>query len=68
MVLISVHLPQKMLQQIEELVRQGLFPSRSEAIRSAIRELLLKHKAGETRKEMPKEEAKEEELPLLRGR
>ena len=42
MTLVSFHIPQKMLQQIEELVRQGLFPSRSEAIRSAIRELLLK--------------------------
>ena len=66
MVLVSFHIPQKMLQQIEELVRQGLFPSRSEVIRSAIRELLLKHKV---QKEGPKEvENKEEELPLLRGR
>ncbi|AFA38760.1 putative transcriptional regulator [Pyrobaculum oguniense TE7] len=71
MVLISMHLPQKMLQQIEELVRSDLYPNRSELIRSAIRELLLKHKTGATQKEKPKEgaeaEAKEEDLPLLRG-
>ena len=65
-----MHLPQKMLQQIDELVRQGLFPSRSEAIRSAIRELLLKHKAQKEKREEPGKEAekKEEDLPLLRGR
>ncbi|MEM0462880.1 ribbon-helix-helix domain-containing protein [Pyrobaculum sp.] len=60
MVLISVHLPQKMLQQIEELVKGNLFPNRSELIRSAIRELILKHKTGETQKEKPR---KEKELP-----
>ena len=67
-----MHLPQKMLQQIEELVRSSLFPNRSELIHSAIRELLLKHNADKTQKEKPKEraeaEAKEEDLPLLRGR
>ena len=38
MALISFHLPQEMLQQLEELVRRGLFPNRSEAVRAAIRD------------------------------
>jgi len=42
MVLISVHLPKQMLGEIDELVSQGVFPSRSEAIRIAIRDLLYK--------------------------
>jgi Arc/MetJ-type ribon-helix-helix transcriptional regulator len=42
MILISVHLPKQMLQELDELVRQGKFPSRSEAIRVAVRDLILK--------------------------
>jgi len=45
MVLISVHLPKQMLEEIDELTSQGVFPSRSEAIRIAIRDLLYKEQA-----------------------
>lgn len=41
MVLISVHLPKQILDELDNLVQQGIFPSRSEAIRVAIRDLLL---------------------------
>jgi Arc/MetJ-type ribon-helix-helix transcriptional regulator len=44
MVLISVHLPKQMLEEIDELTSQGVFPSRSEAIRIAIRDLLYKER------------------------
>jgi Arc/MetJ-type ribon-helix-helix transcriptional regulator len=42
MELISFHLPKPLLDIIDNLVRQGVYPSRSEAIRDAIR-LLLEH-------------------------
>ena len=42
MVLISVHLPRQMLEELDEMVRQGRFPSRSEAIRIAIRDLIFR--------------------------
>jgi len=42
MVLISVHLPKQMLDELDEMVRQGRFPSRSEAIRVAVRELIYR--------------------------
>jgi Arc/MetJ-type ribon-helix-helix transcriptional regulator len=42
MVLISVHIPKRMLEELDEIVRQGVFPSRSEAIRIAIRDLLYR--------------------------
>ncbi|MFB6471192.1 MAG: ribbon-helix-helix domain-containing protein [Vulcanisaeta sp. AZ3] len=42
MVLISVHIPKQMLEELDELVKQGVFPSRSEAIRISIRDLLYK--------------------------
>jgi len=43
MVLISVHIPKQMLEELDELVKRGIYPSRSEAIRIAIRDLLLRH-------------------------
>jgi antitoxin ParD1/3/4 len=44
MVLISFHVPRSYVEVIDELVRLGLYPSRSEAIRAALRELLSKYK------------------------
>ena len=43
-VLISVHIPKQMVEELNELVKRGAFPSRSEAIRVAIRDLILKEK------------------------
>jgi len=40
MVLISVHFPRQMLQQLDELVSKGVFPSRSEAVRYGVMMLL----------------------------
>jgi len=44
--LISVHIPRRMLEGLDELARSGLFPSRSEAIRVAVRDLLIKERGG----------------------
>lgn len=44
MVLISFHAPQSYVETLDELVRMGVFPTRSEAIRAALRELLSKYK------------------------
>jgi len=49
MVLISVHIPKQMLEELDELVKRGTFPSRSEAIRIAIRDLLLRENSRSTR-------------------
>ena len=40
LVLVSVHLPREMLREIDELVRQGRYPSRAELIRVAIYDML----------------------------
>ena len=40
--LVSVTLPEKYLEGLEELVRQGRYPNRSAAIRIAVRDLLLR--------------------------
>ena len=39
--LISFHLPKAMLRDLDDAVRRGVFKSRSEAVREAIRRLLL---------------------------
>jgi len=67
MSLISVHVPKKMLEELDELVRRGIFPNRSEAIRAALRDLLYKEVF---KAKVPRAEEKEEELPisLLKGR
>ena len=39
---VSAHLPDECVERLDELVRAGLFPSRSEALRAAVRELLKK--------------------------
>ncbi|MFN7106234.1 MAG: ribbon-helix-helix domain-containing protein [Pyrobaculum sp.] len=64
MSLISVHVPKRMIDELDELVRRGIFPSRSEAIRAALRDFLYKDKTRH-----PKDE-EEEEIPfnLLKGR
>jgi len=44
MVLVSLHIPVQMLQELDDLVKTGAYPSRSEAIRIAIRDLILREK------------------------
>lgn len=46
MVLISFHLPRRMLEDLDWLVRTGFFKNRSEAIRSALEALLEKYRDG----------------------
>lgn len=38
--IVNVHMPVVYLKKIDEMVRDGIFPSRSEAIRVAVREML----------------------------
>ncbi|ADN49460.1 MAG: ribbon-helix-helix domain-containing protein [Vulcanisaeta sp.] len=61
MVLISVHIPKQMLEELDEFVKQGIFPSRSEAIRIAIRDLLYRENSRSKTQNV-------EDLILLPGR
>ncbi len=42
MKLVTVKLPEALIQGIDDLVRTGMYPSRSAAIRAAIRDMLKK--------------------------
>ena len=44
MELISVHLPRAMLVALDDMVRRGIYPNRSEAIRDALAKLLAQYK------------------------
>jgi len=55
MKIISVQIPQGLLNAIDTLVKRGAYPNRSEAIREAIRELI--------KKEIYKLETKERSTP-----
>jgi Arc/MetJ-type ribon-helix-helix transcriptional regulator len=44
MVMVSVHIPKQLLEELDRLVAEGLFPSRSEAIRVAVWELVRREK------------------------
>lgn len=70
MALISVHVPKRMLEELDELVRRGIYPNRSEAIRAAIRELLYKESLKPISKQPAAEEPQEEgeEIEVLTGR
>jgi len=48
MVLITFHIPKPLLDIIDDLVRGGIYPNRSEAIRDAIRQLLMYFRDHET--------------------
>lgn len=52
--LIAVHLPEKLLDDIQRLVEKGLYPNKSEAIRIAIRDLLKQELWGRSASAAPK--------------
>jgi len=64
MKLISVKLPEVYLEGIEELVKTGFYPNRSEAIRVAIRDL-LKRELWEKQRNIGMEEEREEKFSAI---
>ena len=64
MIMISVHIPRWMLEKLDELVRRGKFPNRSEAIRVAIRDLLIREGVYGP----PEEKPNLKSVPIVPGR
>lgn len=58
--MVSVHIPRQMLEELDELVREGRFPNRSEAIRIAIRDLLMRERA--------RRQGNQPDIPIVPGR
>jgi len=61
MVLISVHIPKRILDAVDRLVREGIVPNRSEAIRMAILMLLERHIFRQGPSVLPKSDTAEPE-------
>lgn len=62
--MISVKLPEVYLEGIEELVKTGFYPNRSEAIRVAIRDL-LKRELWEKQRNIGMEEERGEKFSAI---
>lgn len=43
---VTLRIPKQQIEEVEEMVEMGEFPNRSEAIRSAVRDLINEHDAG----------------------
>ncbi|MCS7095185.1 MAG: ribbon-helix-helix domain-containing protein [Thaumarchaeota archaeon] len=50
MKLISVKLPEALVEGMDELIRRGVYPSRSALLRAAVRDLLRRELWGEEEK------------------
>jgi Arc/MetJ-type ribon-helix-helix transcriptional regulator len=44
---VTLRIPKQQIEEVEQLVDTGEFPNRSEAIRSAVREMINEQKEGE---------------------
>ncbi len=46
---VTLRIPKQQIEEVEQMVETGQFPNRSEAIRSAVREMLSEQSEAETR-------------------
>lgn len=49
---IQIRLTKKLVEELDKLVREGIYPNRSEAVRDAVRRLILEQELGELGEEM----------------
>ncbi|ATW89085.1 ribbon-helix-helix CopG family protein [Halohasta litchfieldiae] len=47
---VTLRIPKQQIEEVEEMVDTGQFPNRSEAIRSAVRDMLNEHDDAEPRR------------------
>ena len=46
---VTLRIPKQQIEEVEQMVETGEYPNRSEAIRSAVREMLSEHDTGPER-------------------
>ena len=46
---VTLRIPKQQIEEVEQMVETGEYPNRSEAIRSAVREMLAEHDTGQER-------------------
>lgn len=52
---IQIRLTKKLVEKIDEIVEEGFYPNRSEAVRDAVRRLILEQELGELGEELGEE-------------
>lgn len=50
---VTINIPRAILSQLDELISKGYFRNRSDAIREAVRLLILKYRSLESQKPIP---------------
>ncbi len=48
---VTLRIPKQQIEEVEQMVETGEFPNRSEAIRSAVRDMLNEHGHGRDQRE-----------------
>tara|TARA_Y100000310_G_scaffold266530_1_gene278063 strand:- start:688 stop:915 length:228 start_codon:yes stop_codon:yes gene_type:complete len=57
---IQIRLTTKLVEKLGELVKQGYYPNKSEAVRDAVRRLILEQELGELGEELESAEVKKQ--------
>jgi len=55
---VTLRIPKQQIEEVEQIVETGEFPNRSEAIRSAVREMLAEQETGRERPSEKRERRK----------
>ena len=55
---VTLRIPKQQIEEVEQIVETGEFPNRSEAIRSAVREMLAEQETGPERPSEKRERRK----------
>jgi len=55
---VTLRIPKQQIEEVEQIVETGEFPNRSEAIRSAVREMLAEQETGRERPSEKREQRK----------
>ena len=58
---VQIRLTDKLVEKLDELVKEGFYPNKSEAVRDAVRRLIIEQELGELGEEL--KEGKAEGLP-----
>lgn len=62
---IQIRLTDKLVEKLDDFVKEGFYPNRSEAVRDAVRKLIIEHELGELGEEL---EAADDDSPSESGR
>jgi len=49
---VQIRLTSKLVEKLQELVKEGFYPNKSEAVRDAVRKLIIEHELGELSEEL----------------